>query len=297
MKHIVFAFLIATVLLACSQNDWFENIQPEVNFFAVSAEATGEEAELRRDFFEDTKIYLLFNDTLGVRETPTLSGEILSETQVVNFFWNMTSSGDQLDSLEFEYYQDMEQKRAATQFLQEEVFNGALPELFYPYSVLPLNHCTQFVTSINMTDGSEYMEAVDVVAFAGFQCLAVALGDIAHVSQEERDILAGQVTGKIVSSYMDLIPDEEFETFYSYSEDYYNVLGFIVPQPPQTCGFLELSILSYMTKEDDKSAFVEKVFELTEEEFRATYGAYPAVIAKMEEVVKILNKYGVNIYQ
>ena len=66
MKHIVFAFLIATVLLACSQDDWFENIQPEVNFFAVPAEATGEEAELRRDFFEDTKIYLLFNDTLGV---------------------------------------------------------------------------------------------------------------------------------------------------------------------------------------------------------------------------------------
>ena len=35
MKKILFVFIVVAGLFSCSKEDWFENIQPEINFFAV----------------------------------------------------------------------------------------------------------------------------------------------------------------------------------------------------------------------------------------------------------------------
>ena len=41
MKNIVFIVLMAAGLLSCSKEEWFENLQPEINFFAVPEDAAG----------------------------------------------------------------------------------------------------------------------------------------------------------------------------------------------------------------------------------------------------------------
>lgn len=41
---------------------------------------------------------------------------------------------------------------------------------------------------------------------------------------------------------------------------------------------------------------MEKIFDLSEVEFREIYAEYPLVIKKMEEMIKILREYGVNVY-
>ena len=51
MKYII-GLLIIAGLWACSKEDWPDNSQSEANLFAVPAGATGEEAELRRGFFD-----------------------------------------------------------------------------------------------------------------------------------------------------------------------------------------------------------------------------------------------------
>ena len=89
MKTICLVLFTVAALLSCSKEEWFDNRQEEINFFAVPEEATGEEAELRRSFFNETGVYLLFNDTLGVREVPTLSGTTSADLQVIDFFWTM----------------------------------------------------------------------------------------------------------------------------------------------------------------------------------------------------------------
>ena len=74
-----------------------------------------------------------------------------------------------------------------------------------------------------------------------------------------------------------------------------------LPDPFALAGFLDTYYynwgVTFNSREYDKLAFVEEVFDLTEDEFRATYADYPIIINKMEEIVKVLNKYGVNIYQ
>ena len=116
MRHALFAFLLAGSLLSCSKPEWFENDQPEIDFFAVPEDATGEKAELRRNFFNERGVYLLFNDTLGIRQTPTLSGDTMTNLQVIDFLWDMTPSDQYRDSIKFVYQNDEAQRRAATSF-------------------------------------------------------------------------------------------------------------------------------------------------------------------------------------
>ena len=133
------------------------------------------------------------------------------------------------------------------------------------------------------------------------QATAIALGDVTNLSAEEKDNLEAEIIKEFVTSRIDLIPEEEFAAFYSYSEQYYDVYSFNLPNPYELAGFLDTYrydwSVTFNSRKYDKLAFVEKVFEISEDEFRATYAEYPIIVNKMEEIVKVLNKYGVNIYQ
>lgn len=275
------------------QPEWFENDQPEIDFFAVPEDATGEEAELRRNFFNERGVYLLFNDTLGIRQTPTLSGDTMTNLQVIDFLWDMTPSDQYRDSIKFVYQNDEAQRRAATSFLQEEVFKE-LPELFYPYSVLLVEEIWRYP---NTGYVSQWQTMLTLHAL---QCSAIAINHVNEMTDAEKDELIMNIVGDFVISRINLIPEEDFEEFYSFSKNYYDLNGYEMGQlggTAETCGFLEVEQWLAITKEDDKMAFLNKVFELSEEEFRTTYDAYPLIISKMEALVKLLNNYEVNIYR
>lgn len=294
MKKILFVLAVAAGLCSCAKEDWFENIQPEINFFAVPENATGEEADLKREFYNETGIYLLFNDTLGMRETTTLSGEIAIDYKTVDFFWNMTTGETYVDSLRLYYYKDIMHKRSAAQFVQDNILTN-LPESFCPYSILLLDSLVFFQNSSGIYESGE-----SIITLPALQCMAIAVGDVTQLTQEDVLHIQTEILQEVVVSRITLIPEEEFEVFYSYSEEYYDIYTFTVPKPVQSVGFLETYsndwTIDFNTREYDKLAFVERVFELSETEFRTVYEEYPIVIAKMEELVRILNKYGVNVY-
>lgn len=296
MKKMLFAFLLATGLLACSKEDWFENIQPDINFFAVPEGATGEEAELRRSFFNETGVYLLFTDTLGVRETQAISGEIKSNVQVVDFFWSMSPLLKyNTDSLSLYYYQNMQQKESALSFVENEILT-IVPEYFYPYSILLLDSLARYPA-----ESGSHGPGAGIEILSSMQCTALALGDLSELRQEEKESLKNRLSEQIIIDHIGLVPEEEFAAFYSYSEAYYGIPSYNITRPVESVGFLDTYVdswtVTFNSQASDKLAFVEKMFELTEEEFRTTYADYPLVISKMEEMVKILHKYGVNIYQ
>ena len=135
MRKFILGFVVIMGLWACSKEDWPDNSGETINFFAVSENATGEEAELRRNFFDETGVYLLFSDTLGSRIVSTLSGETVVDYQVIDFMWQLSVGSYYADSLEFFPYLEIKKMKVAAKFIQEEILAN-LPELFYPYSVL-----------------------------------------------------------------------------------------------------------------------------------------------------------------
>ena len=292
MKKYILGFVIAVCLWACSKEDWPSNDQLEVNFFAVPEGATGEEAELRRKFFDKTGVYLLFSDTLGCRNITTLSGETIVEWQVVDLMWNMNTNSF-ADSLGFFPYQVIGKKEAAAKFVQDELLTG-LPELFYPYSILLTERLVLFENFYGTYVPGE------VAVYSGRQATAIALGDIATTSDEEKETLKNEIMKAMIVNNLSLIKDSDLAVFYSYSTDYYDISSWNVPFPVESVGFLPTYASSWMvtfnTKSLDVLAYVEEIFNLSETKFRETYAEYSVVIEKMEEMVKVLRKYGVNVY-
>ena len=66
MKKIYYIILLSllTVTFSCSKEDDLEPTDMRYDYFTVSPDANDEESILRRKFYEDHNIHLLFNDTL-----------------------------------------------------------------------------------------------------------------------------------------------------------------------------------------------------------------------------------------
>ena len=66
MKKIYYIILLCllTVTFSCNKEDDLEPTDMRYDYFTVSPDANDEESLLRRKFYEDHNIHLLFNDTL-----------------------------------------------------------------------------------------------------------------------------------------------------------------------------------------------------------------------------------------
>ncbi|MGN1229273.1 MAG: hypothetical protein ACI4T5_06405, partial [Prevotella sp.] len=64
--HILFAMLLisAITLISCSDNEDTTPSMADANVFAPAASDNSATAQLQRDFYKETGVYLLFTDTL-----------------------------------------------------------------------------------------------------------------------------------------------------------------------------------------------------------------------------------------
>jgi len=293
MKYIVGLWIMA-VLWACSKEDWPDNSRPEINPFAVPVDATGEEAELRRDFFDRTGVYLLFSDTLASWQVNAVSGKREEVYTTVRLEWKMVSTNEGVDSFVCYPYKRLEQKKALTEFVENEVLKN-VPEVFKPYSVMLLDRFVYFKDQWGTFVRTEYS------FYAGMQSTVIALGDFSVLTTEEKKVLKNDLIGEMVVSRISAIPEVDWEEFYSYSAGYYELQSYEVPKPVQTCGFLSTYVsdwrVDFHSKEYDVLAYVKEIFKLSESDFRETYAEWPIIIDKMEAMVKVLHKYGVKVYE
>lgn len=295
MKYII-GLLIIVGLWACSKEDWLDNSQPEVNPFAVPADATGEEAEMRRGFFDRTGMYLVFSDTLMAREVNGMGGK--KDVYIkVHLEWNMVSTNDCMDSFICYPYKTLAEKKAMTEFVEREVLAG-VPEMFYPYSIMLLDRLVYYHDNYGTFD-----DPVEFPFYAGMQSTVIAVNNFSAFTAEEKEMLKTNLVGNFVSSNITAIPDDDWADFYSYSAEYYKLSSqFEVPYPIEECGYLPTYDMGwggpdFHTKEYDLKAYAEEIFKLSETEFRETYAEYPIIIDKMEEMVKVLRKHGVKVYE
>ena len=149
-----------------------------------------------------------------------------------------------------------------------------------------------------------YNAPVEYSFYAGMQSSVIAVGDFLMFTAEEKEVLKTNLVGNLISSRITAIPDDDWANFYSYSDEYYKLSSqYVVPEPIEACGYLPTYNTGgwggpdFHTKEYDIKAYVEEIFKLSETEFRETYATYPIIIDKMEEMVKVLHKHGVKVYE
>ena len=132
--HIFIWIILAGSLFSCEK----ENVTPSKvrNPFAPAPEATDATSELRREFYEKTGCFLLFNDTLRHEYMGVDAfGNPYYDTELLAMDWDLgTVKRDYI--LRYEYLDGMAQQQKAYDFLVNNL-KSSLNKL--PYSILAVN--------------------------------------------------------------------------------------------------------------------------------------------------------------
>lgn len=295
-------FVINCFTACREEDDLTSNIL--VNSYLPAPDATDEESQLRRDFFESTGCYVLFNDTLrheylGVNAY----GDPCYDTEILSLAWNMSEIAT-YKVFAFEYLMDIEQKRMATDFVE----NYLIPYVqnVLPYSLLLVNQI-----DVYDVEGGIELESSPVV-YSNVQCLAL---DVSGLWEEEvdKESYAQEICCDIILSswggdpswgYSGSKADDFFDVnFYDYDNDKmdewynYNIpygLGNEYIEKFYQLGFLENTHETLLpSAREDAIAYIKACLFMTEDEFMALYGKYPNVVTKYKVIKPLVDETGI----
>lgn len=293
LTHYYIGMLLAGMLgflAACSSNE--ELLTPsgeDVNFFLPKEDDHSAEAALRRDFFDETGVYLFFNDTLRHDLNGTdVNGAPVYATEVLNFRYSLT--GYDNAAYAFGCYQTQEEKAAAAEMIKAD-FLPHLSQNLLPYSVLLVN---------GIRENSYGSTWKDLAYKSNIYCIAIDTKDVMHLGAGERREIAQAVLTKLVEKgikdlnwddyqgpFYDLIPEKVVNSF----------MGDLIPgwDRTQVEALYELGFISYYKDWSDEfyydtpssydwEDFFKVVMNTPWEEIEAQYGAYSLLMQRMELV-------------
>lgn len=280
--------LLALQLSACSEEEDLNPSGIKENYFEVPEDAMDPESVLRRNFYEQEKIYLLFNDTLRHEQIGTdRYGNVVYFTETVDLAYTITSMSDIM--YRFEYIQKQDQKEVFVRFVQENIFPG-FSEKLRPYSVLLVDSIDGYVK--NNGTYELWKSGYDLVI--GSRCTAIARNKFEKMDEEERKNLAVQLISEILTSGMDA---SLFTDFDKYGSAYNNrKVGYKGINDVREVGFLEPNVyygVNYFPdKTLDRSQFVKLLIESSESDVLREYELFPQVIEKYYIMQALLNEIG-----
>ncbi len=279
----------------CSEDDNFSLLDLRDNYFAVSGELTDPESMLRRSFYEETGVHLLFNDTLRKEYRGTdRYGEAVYFVETVNYGYYLTNMLD--SKYLFNYFTELEEQQAAVDFVCQRVFSSFSSKL-YPYSLLLAKRIDAY--QLNGDEDEYVLNGEDLDYISGWKGIAISLRDILHMTEEEKNEYAAALILQIVSTGIAQVEESEFVDFFSWADGYYEQYALWVPlEDIRSVGFLGYRpglLRQWYSKVEDQTSYVKAILGMTEEEFMAENGAFPACVAKWNEMKRILLDLGLQL--
>ena len=288
-----FCALIGSSFAGCSDSDEIlEPTRQEENFYKVPDDATGPEAEVRRKFYNDNKVNLLFSDVLR-REYlgKDAFGDDVWKEEKIDFRYNVTSYNENVEYSWELFDNDSDKSRAA-----ELISRYLMPhfgEKLRPFSIMAVKTLTS----------TDYYGPAEVKTVNNVSCRAVSVGEIMdeavtdqQIEEYFKEVCKDILNVKISNLYQSAPEFEEFRALSSvYLGKYissvapewdginmsiiYN-LGYI--------GFFNLYYPAYdmfhMYGNDDFKDFFNLAFDYTPDEVEEMYGEYPKVMTKYRAV-------------
>ena len=298
-KYVIYGLLTLTTagFTSCSDDD--EVLVPSTGYvdnkFAVPSDATGPEADLRRQFYEQTGSYLLFTDLLAHEYAgKDALGNDVYRDEYVDFNYNLTSMGSTPPELEF--LDDMEDKRSAAELIKKYVFPRIEGGQLMPFSILPLKRIVAEQTSYpyNMVESK---------TVSCFRCLGVSVGEWLELPEEEQKEYGASVLLDLISSKFTSDSDEaeEFcDLSYEYSGEYIDEIDEDWDGEDLTVVY-ELGYLSYVKSRwgdylpytsTDFSDYLTAVLTRDEADFMEEFGDYPMIVTKYNIIKDAITAFG-----
>ena len=289
MRLNIFIWMIlAGCLFSCEK----EKLTPSKarNPFAPDPEATDATSKLRRDFYEKTGCFLLFNDTLRHEyKGLNASGEPYYDTELLAMDWDLgaVKSGH---TLRFEYL-NQEQQQKAYDFLVNDLYYVIKT---MPYSILVVNKMELSVEDFYTGERTWVPQTFDMNS----RCLAIAIeglfGDVEPM-EFAQDLCCAIIFGSFGGSETNYWEGSEAIEFlnvniwdYDYPKFWYGVTTLEDLYP---YGFIaDTNGDNLPTAVQDACAYIKAILFMTDQEFREKYGMYYQVMQKYEIMKPLAEK-------
>lgn len=180
--------LAMTCFTACGDDEVLTPSGNDTNQFAPADDDHSPVAELRRSFYNETGIYLLFTDTLRhVQNGTDANGQLTYDNDVVDF--NYSLNGENSYTLRYGFYGNLEEMQEAAN-LFKEAYYPHMGESMRPFSVL----------LFKSLENQEYLggDFEPVNSVSNIYCMGISLGDIASQPSEVQDSIANEVLKAMV---------------------------------------------------------------------------------------------------
>lgn len=304
MNHInklVLIFAVGMTLCVSSCSDGIEKLtpgDPVVNYFEVDPSDKSLNGNLRRDFYQNTGVYLLFNDVLATYTDPLG----IERVEKVDFGWGIDSD-DSLLRWSFDELSD-EEKQIVCPLISKFLipYINVKDGNFKPYSVMLVK---------NLYHGSvEYgLKKQDYISC--IRCFGIDVSEWCEADDEYaytlgRKLLITLIKGKLSTSTPELAPffdicEECYDAKYvsRYFEDWADnpdvtriyELGFLTYYP-DSWGDIDYDTFPY--ENTDLRLYIEAVCGENEMEFKEKWSDYPLIIQKYNIMKECIENLGVD---
>lgn len=258
--------------------------------FRPEADDTTRTAQLRRDFYNETGIYLLFTDTLQHEFVGNdINGDPQYFTEKIDITYNVGQTHSATDKYDYVYLTSYADQVTITEFVRNYLLNHITGQL-RPYSMF---FC-RLITGVNNRG-----DVVRPVALSNQRCVAVASSYITlrqRTEQQKKDY-ALQIINAVVAQLAQNNVNE-FSPFFNYSSRYYGVsysqLGIEgTKEELKTYGFVGTPGFSNCpSQESDLNVYSSMAVRYSVEEIEQEYADYPIVINKFKAIRQILIDLG-----
>ncbi|MFR3331333.1 MAG: hypothetical protein ACLTSL_14495 [Odoribacter splanchnicus] len=279
--NILFVILGMMFFQSCSEDELMSS-EP-YHTFAPEAWDMSEEAQLRRDFFEQNGFYILFNDTLRHTQVgEDGKGKPVYQTETVDPNWSLFGY-DGNTKYKFAYFKTIEEKKLRAEFVTKLAKSMAKHNLMRPYSVLVVD------TILSETSGT--ISRPDFLN--SLRCFILAASDMEKL--DEMKLLSNIAGASISSKY-----DGELQPFYNMTVGTWGDLlygtfkwGFGEEMEP----FYELGLLVnntssmfHCSKEEDVTAYIHLLLTKSEEDVMKEFASYEKVLKKYALIKDVATK-------
>lgn len=289
MNKIYYFLTICLFFFACSKEDSLTPTGARDDYFTVPADATDPESVLRRNFYEEHGVHLLFNDTLIHEQRGTYAdGTTYWHTEKIDLSYGLIStSGTYRHTLLSSPTEREEAVRFAEQYILPR-----LGEKVKPYSMLALKNLENYSRG----------DWNNVYFINGYRCLGFNFGYLAGLPEEEKEEAIMAWLKAAVSDKVEQL-SSELNAFYAFSNAYYNE-DYDDVNPDwrdeyesaadfyHSHGFIRSGSYYFYMKSTDLSDYVNALFRYTEEEFIAEYADYTIMHEKFRIFRKLILDMG-----
>ena len=286
--------LMAAAFIGCGKEDAldadFKN--PSANFMPDENDQS-EEAQLRRQFFNETGSYLLFNDTIQRQYLGTdINGNDRYFIETVDLTYSVGQSGTMNSYYSYTLLQTLEQKQLVTEFVRTYILNHLTGKL-RPYSWFLCNVISSYKDSYSTPSKPYSASNQRCIVVAGNFLIQRDRTDAQKLQYAQR-VLNGVVGQLVVNN------SSAFSEFYKYSANYYSAdysrFGYD-GRPSQTelysMGFLSSTgTFAFPSMSTDLSVYALMVIQYTDEQLQQQYGDYPIILEKAAVVRRVMQELG-----